>query len=57
MTLEKKKFVQQKLKEFLSLSLEEKHAIDENPQYDGLFSIIQEMSDIVESSQEYKIFR
>ena len=56
MTPEQRQFIQQKLKEFLSLSPEEKHAIDENPQYDGLFGIIQEMSDIVESSHEYKIF-
>lgn len=53
---EKTQLIQQKLKEFLSLSPEEKRAIDENPQYDGLFCIIQEMSDIIEASYEYEIF-
>ena len=56
MNSEKRRIIQQKLKEFLSMLPEEKHAIDENSKYDGLFSIIQEMSDIVASSHEYKIF-
>ena len=56
MNPEKRRIIQQKLKEFLSLSPEEKHAIDENSKYDGLFSIIQKMSDIVASSHEYKMF-
>lgn len=56
MNPEKRRLIQQKLQEFLSLSPEEKHAIDENPQYDGLFCILQEMSDVVESSHEYEIF-
>ena len=43
MTPEKRKIIQSKLKEFLALSPEEKHAIDSNPKYDGLFSIIQEI--------------
>ena len=38
------------------MSPEEKHAIYENSKYDGLFSIIQKMSDIVASSHEYKMF-
>jgi len=56
MNPEKRRIIQQKLKEFLSMSPEEKHAIDENSKYDGLFSIIQKMSDIVASSHEYKMF-
>ena len=56
MTPEKRKAIQQKLDEFLSMSPEEKHAIDENSKYDGLFSIIQKMSDIVASSHECKMF-
>ena len=50
MTPEKRKIIQSKLKEFLALSPEEKHAIDSNPKYDGLFSIIQEMSDIIDEA-------
>lgn len=43
-----KSLAYQKAQEFLSLSPEEKHAIDNDPRYDGLFQIIQEMSDSVE---------
>lgn len=42
-----KKHINDKLKEFLNLSKEEKHNIDNNPKYDGLFSIIDEMSSVV----------
>lgn len=52
MTPEKRKIIQSKLNEFLSMSPEEKHTIDENQKLDGLFDIIQEMSDIVEENQQ-----
>jgi len=56
MNPDKIRILEQKLKEFLSKTPEELHEIDENPKYDGLFDIIEEMSDVVESSLGYKTF-
>lgn len=54
MDTEKRYILQQKLNTFLSLSTEEKHSIDSDNSLDGLFHTIQEMSDVVETSREYK---
>lgn len=56
MSPEKIRILQQKLKEFLAKTPEELRAIDENPKYDGLFDIIEEMSGAVESSHGYRTF-
>lgn len=56
MNPEKIRILEQKLAEFLSKTPEEMHEIDENPKYDGLFDIIEEMSAVVESSCGYKTF-
>ena len=46
-TSEKKAIIEAKVKEFLAKTPEELHAIDEDPKYDGLFDIIDEMSECV----------
>lgn len=50
------RILQQKLKEFLAKTPDELREIDENPRYDGLFDIIEEMSEVVESSHGYRKF-
>lgn len=41
-----------KIKDFFNLSDYEKHNIDNNEKYDGIFGLIDEMSSVVISSEE-----
>lgn len=41
-----------KIKDFFNLSECEKHNIDNNEKYDGIFDLIDEMSNVVISSEE-----
>ena len=47
MTNEKKAIIEAKTREFLAKTPEELHAIDNDPKYDGLFDIIDEMAAMV----------
>lgn len=47
---DKLSILQKKLNDFLSLPPEIKHAIDTDPAYDGLFDILDELSEVVESA-------
>lgn len=46
-TKTKLEILNEKLKKFLNLSTEEKNKIDNDEKYDGLFDIIDEMSNII----------
>lgn len=46
-TKTKTEILNEKLKKFLNLSTEEKNKIDNDEKYDGLFDIIDEMSNII----------
>lgn len=46
-TKTKLEILNEKLKKFLNLSTEEKNKIDNDEKYDGLFDIINEMSNII----------
>lgn len=46
-TKTKLEILNEKLKKFLNLSIEEKNNIDNDEKYDGLFDIIDEMSNII----------
>lgn len=45
------------LQDFINLPLEEKLKIDEDPNNDGLFDTLQEMSDIVEEYHKEEIIK
>ena len=46
-TKTKPEILNEKLKKFLNLSTEEKNKIDNDEKYDGLFDIIDKMSNII----------
>lgn len=55
--IEKDDIFQRMLEKFLAKTPEELHEIDENPRYDGgLFDVFQEVSDLLEETEEYQKF-
>lgn len=53
----RKSLIKKVLQDFINLPLEEKLKIDEDPNNDGLFDTLQEMSDIVEEYHKEEIIK